>query len=165
VKAIGNETQHNHYDGLDLSENYPHLNLQRASSIVSRNTSNFNERTGTYADGRGWTLTDITFESNGLSGRSLDVSDSIIAGNILKNDNTLHERNSHQMLIGPGAPSKNNVIEHNRILGTVASGTAILCSGESTGNKFIGNAATGGAIFEFRAAPGESRGNSDSNGP
>jgi hypothetical protein len=165
VQVIGNETQHNHYDGLDLSENYPHLNLQRSSSIVSGNTSNFNDRTGTYADGLGWTLSDNTFEGNGLSGMSLDVSDSIIAGNILKNNNTLHERNSHQMLIGPGAPSKNNVIEHNRILGSVASGAAILCSARSTGNKFNDNAATGGAIFDFRAAPAESSGNSDSNGP
>lgn len=165
VEVIGNETQHNHYDGLDLSENYPHLNLQRASSIVSGNTSNFNDRTGTYADGLGWTLTDNTFVDNGLSGMSLDISDSIIAGNILKNNNTLHERNSHQMLIGPGAPSKNNVIEHNRILGSVASGAAILCSARSAGNKFNDNAATGGAIFDFRAAPAESSENSDSNGP
>lgn len=163
--VIGNETQHNHYDGLDLSETYPHRNLQRASSIVSGNTSNFNDRTGAYADGLGWTLTDNTFEGNGLSGMSLDISDSIIAGNILKNNNTLHERNSHQMLIGPGTPSKNNVIEHNRILGSAASGAAILCSARSSGNKFNGNAATGGAIFDFRAAPAESSGNSDTNGP
>lgn len=165
VEVIGNETQHNHYDGLDLSENYPHLNLQRASSTVSGNTSNFNDRTGTYADGLGWTLANNTFEGNGLSGMSLDISDSIITGNILKNNNTLHERNSHQMLIGPGTPSRNNVIEHNRILGSVASGAAILCSARSTGNKFHHNAATGGALFDFRAAPAESSGNSDSNGP
>ncbi len=164
VEVIGNETQHNHYDGLDLSEDYPHLNLQRASSIVSGNTSNFNDRTGTYADGLGWTLTNNTFEGNGLSGMSLDISDSIIAGNVLENNNTLRERHSHQMLIGPGAPSKNNVIEHNRIQGSVASGAAILCSARSTGNKFHDNAATGGAIFDFRAAPAESRGNSDSRG-
>jgi hypothetical protein len=165
VEVIGNETQHNHYDGLDLSEDYPHRNLQRASSIVSGNTSNFNDRTGTYADGLGWTLTNNTFEGNGLSGMSLDISDSIIAGNILENNNTLRERHSHQMLIGPGTPSKNNVIEHNRIQGSVASGAAILCSARSTGNKFNDNAATGGAIFDFRAAPAESRGNSDSQGP
>jgi hypothetical protein len=165
VEVIGNETQHNHYDGLDLSEDYPHLNLQRASSIVSGNTSNFNDRTGTYADGLGWRLTNNTFEGNGLSGMSLDISDSIIAGNVLENNNTLRERHSHQMLIGPGTPSKNNVIEHNRIQGSVASGAAILCSARSTGNKFNDNAATGGAIFDFRAAPAESRGNSDSQGP
>ena len=165
VQVIGNETQHNHYDGLDLSEDYPHRSLQRASSIASGNTSNFNDRTGTYADGLGWRLTNNTFEGNGLSGMSLDISDSIISGNILENNNALHERYSHQMLIGPGTPSKNNVIEHNRILGSVASGAAILCSASSTGNKITDNAATGGAIFDFRAAPAESRGNSDSNGP
>jgi hypothetical protein len=69
------------------------------------------------------------------------------------------------MLIGPGTPSKNNVIERNRILGSVASGAAILCSARSTGNKFNDNAATGGALFDFREAPAESSGNSDSNGP
>ena len=96
---------------------------------------------------------------------SLDVSDSIVSGNILENNNSLHERYSHQMLIGPGAPSKNNLIEHNRIVGSAASGAAILCSARSTGNKFKDNAATGGAIFDFRAAPAKSSGNSDSNGP
>ena len=165
VQVIGNRTQHNHYDGLDLSQDYPHKSEHRASSIVSGNTSNFNDRTGTYADGLGWTLTDNTFEGNGLSGMSLDVSDSVISGNILKNNNTLHERYSHQMLIGPGAPSRNNVIAHNRIVGPVASGAAILCSVRSPGNKFHDNVATGGAIFDFRAAPAASRGNSDSNGP
>jgi hypothetical protein len=165
VQVIGNQTQHNHYDGLDLSEDYPHKSEHLASSVVSGNTSNFNDRTGTYADGLGWTLTDNTFEGNGLSGMSLDISDSIIAGNILENNNTLHERYSHQMLIGPGAPSRNNVIEHNRIVGSVASGAAILCSVRCIRNKFNDNAATGGAIFDFRAAPAESSGNSDSNGP
>jgi hypothetical protein len=165
VQVIGNQTQHNHYDGLDLSEDYPHLNLQRASSIASGNASNFNDRTGTYVDGLGWTLTDNTFEGNGLSGMSLDVSDSVISGNILKNNNMLHERLSHQMLIGPGTPSKNNVVEHNRIVGSVAAGAAIRCSARSTGNKFNDNAATGGAIFDFRTTPAESSGNSDSNGP
>ena len=165
VQVIENQTQHNHYDGLDLSENYPHRNLLRASSAASDNTSNFNDRTGTYADGRGWRLTDNTFEGNGLSGMSLDISDSIVVGNILKNNNATHDRHSHQMLIGPGTPSKNNLIEHNRIVGSVASGAAILCSASSTGNKFHGNAATGGAIFYFKAGPAESRGNTDSNGP
>lgn len=165
LQVIGNQTQRNHYDGLDLSENYPHLNQQRASSIVSGNTSNFNDRTGTYADGLGWRLMDNTFEGNGLSGMSLDISDSIVAGNILKNNNTTRDRHSHQMFIGPGTPSKNNVIERNRILGSAASGAAILCSAQSTGNKFRDNVATGGAIFDFRALPTESRGNSDSNLP
>ena len=122
VQVIGNQTQHNHYDGLDLSEDYPHRSEHLASSVASGNTSNFNDRTGTYADGLGWTLTDNTFEGNGLSGMSLDVSDSIVSGNILENNNSLHERYSHQMLIGPGAPSKNNLIEHNRIVGSAASG-------------------------------------------
>jgi len=165
VEVIGNHTQHNHYDGLDLSENYPHTNKQRASSIVSGNTSNFNDRTGTYADGLEWTLTDNTFEGNGLSGMSLDVSDSVISGNILKHNNTLHERHSHQMLIGPGNPSKNNVIEHNRIVGSVGSGAAIVWAAASTGNKINDNTATGGAVFDFRAAPAASHGNSDSHGP
>lgn len=165
VRVIDNQTQHNHYDGLDLSQNYPHLNQQRASSTVSGNTSDFNDRTGTYADGLEWRLTDNTFEDNGLSGMSLDISDSIIAGNILRNNNATHDRHSHQMLIGPGTPSKNNVIEHNRIVGSVASGAAILCSSRSTGNRFRDNAATGGAILDLRAVPAESRGNYDSNGP
>lgn len=165
VQVIGNQTQHNHYDGLDLSEDYPHKGEHLASSVVSGNTSNFNDRTGTYADGLGWTLMDNTFEGNGLSGMSLDISDSIIAGNILENNNTLHERFSHQMLIGTSTASRNNTIEHNRIVGSVASGAAILCSAKSTGNKFNDNAATGGALFDLRAAPAESSGNSDSNGP
>jgi hypothetical protein len=165
LELIGNYTEHNHYDGLDLSETYPHTNQQRASSTVSGNTSNFNDRTGTYADGMGWTLTNNTFEGNGLSGMSLDVSDSVIAGNILKNNNTLHERYSHQMLIGPGQPSKNNVIEHNRIVSSAISGAAIVWSAASTGNKVNNNTATGGAVFNFRATPAASRGNSDSNGP
>ena len=165
VRVIGNQTQHNHYDGLDLSENYPHLNLQRASSVASGNSSNFNDRTGVYADGLGWRLTDNIFEGNGLSGMSLDISDSVVAGNILRNNNTTRERHSHQMLIGPGTPSKNNRIEHNRIVGSAASGAATLCPASSTGNKFHDNTATGGAIFDFRAALAESRGNSDSSGP
>jgi Right handed beta helix region len=165
VQVIGNQTQHNHYDGLDLSEDYPHKGEHLASSVVSGNTSNFNDRTGTYADGLGWTLMDNTFEGNGLSGMSFDISDSIIAGNILENNNTLHERFSHQMLIGTSTASRNNTIEHNRIVGSVASGAAILCSAKSTGNKFNDNAATGGALFDLRAAPAESSGNSDSNGP
>ena len=165
VRVIGNQTRHNHYDGLDLSENYPHQNLLRASSVVSGNSSNYNDRTGTYADGLGWTLRDNTFEGNGLSGMSLDISDSIVAGNILRNNNTSHERHSHQMLIGPGKPSTNNTIEHNRIVSSIASGAAIFCPARSTGNKFKDNIATGGAIFDFRATPAESKGNSDSNGP
>ncbi len=165
IQLIGNQTRHNHYDGLDLSEDYPHKDEQRASSIVSGNTSDFNDRTGTYADGLGWTLTDNTFEGNGLSGMSLDVSDSIISGNILKNNNSLHERFSHQMLVGTAIASRNNVIEHNRIVGSVASGAAIICPATSTGNKFKDNVATGGAIFDLRAVPAESRGNSDSKGP
>ncbi len=165
VQVIGNQTQHNHYDGLDLSEDYPHKDKQRASSIVSGNTSNFNDRTGTYTDGLGWTLTNNTFEGNGLSGMALDVSDSVISGNILENNNTLHERFSHQMLIGTSTASQNNIVERNRIMGPAAAGAAILCTARSTGNKFNDNAATGGAIFDFRAAPAESSGNSDSNGP
>jgi hypothetical protein len=165
IQLIGNQTRHNHYDGLDLSEDYPHKNEQRASSIASGNTSSFNDRTGTYADGLGWTLTDNTFEGNGLSGMSLDVSESIISGNILRNNNALHERFSLQMLIGTSTASRNNVIEHNRIVGSVASGAAIQCSATSTGNRFKDNVATGGAIFDLRAAPAESSGNSDSKGP
>lgn len=165
IQLIGNQTRHNHYDGLDLSEDYPHKNEQRASSIASGNTSSFNDRTGTYADGLGWTLTDNTFEGNGLSGMSLDISESIISGNVLQNNNTLHERFSLQMLIGTSTASRNNVIEHNRIVGSVASGAAIQCSATSTGNRFKDNVATGGAIFDLRAAPAESSGNSDSKGP
>lgn len=165
VQVIGNQTQHNHYDGLDLSEDYPHKNERLASSVVSGNTSSFNDRTGTYADGLGWTLTDNTFEGNGLTGMSLDVSDSVISGNILENNNTLHERFSHQMLIGTSTASTNNLIEHNRIVGSAASGAAILCSAKSGGNRFNDNTATGGAIFDLRAPPAESRQNSDSNGP
>lgn len=164
VQVIGNQTEHNHYDGLDLSEDYPHKNQHRASSIASGNTSNFNDRTGTYADGLGWTLSRNRFEGNGLSGMSLDVSDSIISGNILDSNNMLHERFSHQMLIGTSTRSRNNLIEHNRITGSVASGAAILCTPRSTGNKFVDNVARGGAIFDIRAAPAESRGNSDSKG-
>ena len=165
IQIIGNQTQHNHYDGFDLSENYPHKNEQRASSIASGNTSNFNDRTGTYVDGLGWTLTDNTFEGNGLSGMSMDVSDSVISGNILKNNNALHERFSHQMLIGTAIASRNNLIEHNRIKGSASSGAAIVCSAPSTGNTFNDNVATGGAIFDLRGAPAASRGNSDSKGP
>lgn len=165
VQVIENQTQRNHYDGLDLSEDYPHKNLLRASSIASGNTSNFNDRTGAYADGLGWKLTDNTFEGNGLSGMSLDISDSLVAGNILENNNTTHDRHSHQLLIGPGTPSQNNVIEHNRIQGSVASGAAIMCSASSTGNKFRDNRSTGGAIFDFRAASTESSGNYDRDVP
>lgn len=165
VQIIGNQTQHNHYDGFDLSEEYPHKNQHLASSVASGNTSKFNDRTGTYADGLGWTLTDNTFEGNGLSGMALDVSDSMISGNILENNNALHERFSHQILIGVGTPSRNNVIEHNRIIGSADSGAAIFCSAKSPGNKFNDNTASGGAVFDFRAAPAESRGNSDSDGP
>jgi hypothetical protein len=164
VQIIGNRTQRNHYDGIDLSEDYPHKNQHLASSVASGNTSKFNDRTGTYVDGLGWTLTDNTFEGNGLSGMSLDVSDSVVSGNILENNNTLHERFSHQMLIGVGTPSRNNVIEHNRIIGSASSGAAIFCSAMSTGNRFDNNTASGGAVFDFRAAPAESRGNSDSQG-
>jgi Right handed beta helix region len=165
VEVVGNYTEHNHYDGLDLSESYPHLNNHRASSVVSGNTSNFNDRTGTYADGLGWTLTNNTFEGNGLSGMSLDVSESVISGNILKGNNVLQEQYSHQMLIGPGRPSKNNVIEHNRIEGSAASGAAIVWSATSTGNTVTDNTATGGAVFLFKTRPAASQGNSDSKGP
>ncbi len=143
AEVVGNYSQHSHFDGMDLSQDYPHTNKQRASSIVSGNTSSFNDRTGAYVDGLGWTLTDNVFESNGLSGMSLDVSDSAISGNTLRDGNTLHEANSHQMLVGPGTAAKNNVIEHNRIVGIAAAGAAIKWSTASTGNKIRDNAASG----------------------
>ena len=164
AEVIGNHTQHNHYDGFDLSQDYPHANAHRASSVASGNTSNFNDRTGTYADGLGWKLTDNVFEGNGLSGMSLDVSESVISGNTLTRNNALRDRNSHQMLIGPGKPSQNNVIEHNSIVGPATSGAAIKLSAASIGNKLHNNTASGGAVFEFAAPPVESRGNSDSRG-
>ncbi|MGA8622322.1 MAG: right-handed parallel beta-helix repeat-containing protein [Candidatus Sulfotelmatobacter sp.] len=165
AEVVGNDSQHSHYDGLDLSQDYPHTNKQRASSIASGNTSSFNDRTGAYVDGLGWTLADNVFENNGLSGMSLDVSDSVISGNTLTHNNTLHEANSHQMLVGPGTAAKNNVIEHNRIVGIAAAGAAIKWSTASTGNKIMDNTAKGGAVFDFGVAPIASHGNSDSRGP
>ncbi len=164
IQIIGNSTQHNHYDGFDLSESYPHTNTFRASSTASGNTSSFNDRTGTFVDGKEWTLTNNTFENNGLSGMSMDVSDSVISGNTLQNNNTLHDARSHQMLLSPGVASMNNVIARNRIAGSGTEGAAIRWSRDSTGNKVSENTATGGAVFRFEAPPGSSRGNSDSRG-
>lgn len=164
AEVIGNSTRHNHYDGLDLCENYPHTNTQRASSIVSGNTVCCNDRTGAYVDGLGWTLVDNIFDRNGLSGISADVSDSVISRNTLNNNNALHQANSHQMLISPGAASKNNVFEHNRIVGVATAGAAIKWSVTSTGNKVRDNRASGGAIFVFGTPPAESHDNWDSRG-
>lgn len=162
--VVGNLSLHNHYDGLDLSQTYPHTNRQQASSTVSGNTSSFNDRTGAYVDGVGWTLTNNTFEGNGLTGMSMDVTDSVISRNTLKGNNTLHQRHSHQMIVGPGTASLNNLIEYNHIAGTAAAGAAIVLSPTSAGNKLRYNSATGGAVFNFGIPPEESRGNSDSRG-
>ncbi len=164
VEVIGNRSQHNHYDGLDLSETYPHSNRQQTSSVVSGNISSFNDRTGAFGDGLGWTITSNVFERNGLTGMSLDMSNSVISGNTLTHNNTLHEANAHQLLVGPGTPSKNNVIERNRIEAESAAGFAIVWSAQSIGNKVRENTATGGAIFSFGAPPIEARGNLDSRG-
>src|SRR5579863_206798 len=164
IELIKNHTQHNHYDGLDLSETYPHNNSQRASSIASGNYSGYNDRTGSYVDGLEWKLIDNTFEYNGLSGMSLDVSNSVISGNILRNNNTLHEARSHQMYVGPGRPCVNNIIENNHIEANAQSGAAIRWTAVSTGNQLRGNTATGGALFKLDAAPVSSKGNSDSRG-
>ena len=165
AEVVANTSRHNHYDGLDLSENYPHTNTQRASSVVSGNTSCCNDRTGAYVDGLGWTLVDNVFENNGLSGISADVSDSVISRNTLRNNNSLHQPNAHQILLSPGIPSKNNVIEHNRIVGAATAGAAMKWSQASTGNKITDNRAKGGAVFNFGSPPAESRSNSDSRGP
>lgn len=164
AEVIENRTRYNHYDGLDLSENFPHLNQKRADSIASKNVSSFNDRTGTYIDGLGWKLVNNVFEDNGLSGISADVSDSVISGNTLNRNNSLHERTAHQMLIGIGRPSLNNVIEHNRITGDAASGFAIRLVNSSTGNQLRDNTASGGSVFRLEAPPANSQGNSDSRG-
>jgi len=164
AEVFDNHTQRNHYDGLDLSESYPHTNTQRTNSVVSGNISSFNERTGAWADGLGWTIVNNTFEGNGLTGMSLDMSDSVISGNTLIHNNVRRQTGAHQMLVGPVNPSQNNTIERNRIVADSASGSAIVWSAKSTGNRVRENTATGGAVFSFGAPPAESRGNSDSRG-
>lgn len=164
VEVIENRAQHNHYDGLDLSENIPHTNEHRADSVASKNVSSSNDRTGAYVDGIDWKLLNNVFENNGLTGISADVSDSVISGNTLSRNNSLHERTAHQMLIGIGRPSLNNVIEHNRITGDAASGFAIRLVNSSTGNQLRDNTATGGSVFRLEAPPANSQGNSDSRG-
>jgi len=164
VEVSGNRSQYNHYDGLDFSETYPHSNQKVASSIASKNTSSFNDRTGAFVDGRDWKLLNNIFESNGLTGMSLDVSDSVISGNTLSHNNSLHDSTAHQMLIGPARPSLNNVIEHNRITGDAASGAAIKWGGSSTGNQLRDNTATGGSVFRLDTPPADSQRNSDSRG-
>lgn len=164
VQVLENRSQHNHYDGLDLSETYPHSNRQQTSSVVSGNTSSFNDRTGAFGDGIGWTISNNVFERNGLAGMSLDVSNSVISGNTLSHNNRLHDATAHQILLGPGTPSMNNVIERNRIEAEPSEGFAIVWSRQSTGNRVRENTATGGASFSFGAPPVEARGNSDSRG-
>ena len=164
IEVIANHSQHNRYDGLDLSESYPHSNSQKASSVASGNVSSFNDRTGAFVDGLDWKLVDNTFENNGLTGLSIDVSDSVISGNTLSHNNYLHDRAHHQMLVGPGRPSTNNVFEGNHIVGDAASGAAIKLSPASTGNQFRDNTASGGAVFRFEATPATSQNNSDSHG-
>jgi hypothetical protein len=164
IELVGNHTKGNHYDGLDLSESYPHINSQRASSVVSNNVSSYNDRTGAYGDGIGWKLTNNVFENNGLTGMTLDVSESVISGNTLTRNNRLHDPTAHQMLLGIGAPSRNNVIEHNRIEAEAAAGAAIKWGTASTGNQISDNIATGGALFRFEAPPAVSHGNSDGHG-
>jgi hypothetical protein len=164
IEVTGNSTQRNHYDGFDLSEDYPHRNTHVASSTFSNNTSSGNDRTGTYGDGLQWKLIDNDFENNGLTGMSVDMSDSVISGNTLRNNNTLHEPNSHQMLVGPGRPSQNNLIERNHIEAPADAGAAIAWSRASTGNKLKDNTASGGAVFRFGVAPAEAENNSDSHG-
>jgi hypothetical protein len=165
VEVIQNRSLHNHYDGLDLSEVYPHSNTHRTLSVVSQNISSYNDRTGCFGDGLEWKLTDNTFEGNGLSGMSLDVSESVISGNIVSHNNRLHDPRSHQMLLGPSQPSTRNVIERNRIVADRVSGAAIIWSSASGGNQIKENVASGGAVFQFGASPATSRGNSDSRGP
>jgi len=164
IELIGNHSQGNHYDGLDLSESYPHTNSQTTSSVVSNNVSSFNDRTGAFGDGIGWKVTNNVFENNGLTGISLDVSESVISGNTLKHNNRLHDPAAHQMLLGIGAASQNNVIEHNRIEAEAAAGAAIRWSAASTGNRIDDNIATGGALFKFEAPPATSHSNSDGHG-
>jgi hypothetical protein len=164
AEVVGNDSEHNQFDGMDLSESYPHINNFQASSVVSENTSSFNIRTGAYIDGLGWTLVNNVFEGNGLTGMEMDVSDSVISRNTLTHNNTLHDPRANQMILGSGRPSMNNIIEHNRIVGGSGSGAAIKWGSVSTGNKIVDNTATGGAVFMFAAPPAESQGNSDSRG-
>ncbi len=164
IEVTGNHSQYNHYDGIDLSESYPHSNTQRANSVVSDNVSSNNDRTGTFADGLGWKVTNNVFENNGLSGMSMDISDSVVSGNTLSHNNTLHDSRSHQIIIGPGLPATNNVFEHNRIVGDASSGAAITWSARSTGNQLRDNTATGGAVFRFQTPPAAAEANTDSHG-
>jgi len=164
VEVVGNQSRRNHYDGLDMSQSFPHSNSQVADSIVSGNLSSSNFRTGLYVDGIGWKLIDNTIEINGLTGLSADVSNSVISGNVLTHNNTLHDQAHHQMLIGPARPSLNNIFERNRIEADGASGAAIKLSPLSTGNQLRDNVATGGTLFQIEAKPAESHGNSDSRG-
>jgi hypothetical protein len=159
-----NHSLHNHYDGLDLSETYPHTGEQKTSSVVSGNLSAFNDRTGAFGDGVGWKVVYNAFENNGLAGIALDVSDSTISGNTLTHNNRLHDKNAHQITLGLGVPSRNNVIEQNRITAEAAEGSAIFWSSASAGNKVSNNVATGGAIFKFEAPPAAAHGNSDGRG-
>ncbi len=163
-EVVGNDSEHNQWDGMDLSESFPHVNIYRASSVVTGNTSSYNIRTGTYVDGSGWTLTDNIFEGNGLTGMHMDVSDSVISKNTLTHNNSRRDPHHCQMLLGTSAASKNNVIEHNRIVGSADSGPAIRWGTVSTGNKVTDNIATGGAVFAFEGPPGAAQGNSDSRG-
>ncbi len=165
IEVSENRTSYNHYDGLDLSEDIPHTNHHRGDSVASKNVSSSNDRTGAYVDGLGWKLLNNVFEDNGLTGISADVSDSVISGNTLSRNNSLHDRSAHQMLIGIGQPSLNNVIEHNRITGDSASGFAIRLVHSSTGNQLRDNTANGGSVFRLEAPPASSQGNSDSRGP
>jgi hypothetical protein len=165
IEVIGNTSRYNHFDGMDLSESYPHTNSQRASSTVSGNISSYNDRTGMYGDGLDWKLLDNVFEKNGLTGMSLDVSESLISGNTLRHNNTLHDETAHQMLLGPGRPSMNNIVERNRIVGDRFSGAAIKWGPSCTGNQLRDNTATGGATFQLYAPPTSSTHNSDSRGP
>lgn len=96
---------------------------------------------------------------------SLDVSNSVISGNLLSDNNKLHEVNSHQMLVGPGKASQNNVIEGNRIVGSAVAGAAMVWAAASTGNQLRNNTATGGARFKFGVPPVAAENNSDSRGP
>jgi hypothetical protein len=164
ILVDNNHSEHNHYDGLDLSETYPHTGTQRTSSVVSGNLSAFNDRTGAFGDGVGWKLIYNAFENNGLAGMSLDMSDSTISGNTLTHNNRLHDRSAHQIILGPGVASRNNVIEQNRITAEAAEGSAIFWSAASSGNQISNNVATGGAVFKFEAPPASSHGNSDSRG-
>jgi hypothetical protein len=164
IEVTGNHSQYNHYDGIDLSESYPHSNSQHANSVVSDNVSSNNDRTGTFADGIGWKITNNVFENNGLSGMSIDISESVVSGNTLSHNNTLHDPRSHQVILGPELPAMNNVFEHNRIVGDAASGAAITWAERSTGNQLRDNTATGGAVFKFQAPPAIAETNADSHG-